>query len=114
MLQGRSRVPKLRPSRAKINKFLKNIKKKKEENSLGNSLVVQWLGLGSLTAVAQVQFLVGELRSRKPRGKAKKRKLYYFPFYGQKAEIGFHKTIWAACFVSILEKRPSQIFSPRP
>ena len=32
---------------------------------LGNSLVVQWLGLITLTMVAQVQFLVGELRSHK-------------------------------------------------
>ena len=28
-------------------------------------MVSQWLGLGSFTAVAQVQFLVGKLRSRK-------------------------------------------------
>ena len=40
----------------------------------GNSLVVQWLGLGAFTAVAQVQSLVGELRSPKPRGMAKKKK----------------------------------------
>ena len=32
----------------------------------GNSLVVQWLGLGAFTAGAQVQSLAGELRSRMP------------------------------------------------
>ena len=32
----------------------------------GNSLVVQQLGLGALTATAQVQSLVGELRYHKP------------------------------------------------
>ena len=32
----------------------------------GNSLVVQQLGLGALTAMAQVQSLVGELRYHKP------------------------------------------------
>ena len=33
--------------------------------------MVQWLGLGTSTAVAQVQSLVGELRSRKLRGVVK-------------------------------------------
>ena len=33
---------------------------------LGNSLAVQWLGLSTFTARAQVQTLVGELRSHKP------------------------------------------------
>ena len=32
----------------------------------GNSLVVQQLGFGALTAMAQVQSLVGELRYHKP------------------------------------------------
>ena len=52
---------------------------------LGNSLVVQWLRLGTVTARAQVQFLVGELRFHKPcsmtlpsqkkkKGKEKKKK----------------------------------------
>ena len=41
---------------------------------LGNSLVVQWLGLGAFTAVAQVQSLIGELKSHKPCGMAKKKK----------------------------------------
>ena len=36
----------------------------------GNSLVVQWLELGAFTARAWDQSLVGELRSRKPRGVA--------------------------------------------
>ena len=38
-----------------------------------NSLVVQWLRLGAFTAGAQVQSLVGELRTRKPRGEGKKK-----------------------------------------
>ena len=33
--------------------------------------MVQWLGLGTFTTVAQVQSLVGELRSRKLRGVVK-------------------------------------------
>ena len=39
---------------------------------MGNSLVVQWLGLSAFPVVAQVQYLVGELRSHKPPGVAKK------------------------------------------
>ena len=39
---------------------------------MGNSLVVQWLGLGAPTARARVRSLVGELRSYKPHGEAKK------------------------------------------
>ena len=39
---------------------------------LGNSLAVQWLGLGTFTAGAQVQSLVRELRSCKLCGVAKK------------------------------------------
>ena len=39
----------------------------------GNSLAVQWLGLGAFTEVARVQCLVGELRSHKPHGVAKKK-----------------------------------------
>ena len=42
--------------------------------STGNSLTVQWLGLGAFTAVAWVQSLVGELRSRKPHSATKKTK----------------------------------------
>ena len=41
----------------------------------GNSLAVQWLGLSAFTAGAQVQSLMGELRSRKPHGVAKKKKI---------------------------------------
>ena len=39
----------------------------------GNSLVVQWLGLSALTAGAQVQSLLGELRSCKPHSAGKKK-----------------------------------------
>ena len=38
----------------------------------GNSLAVQWLGLGAFTAMAQVHSLVGEPISCKPHGAAKK------------------------------------------
>ena len=38
------------------------------------SLAVQWLGLQAFTAGAQVQSLVGELRSHKPQGMAEKTK----------------------------------------
>ena len=41
---------------------------------LGNSLAVQWLGLGTFTEVAQIQSLVGELRSRKSQHGQKKKK----------------------------------------
>ena len=37
----------------------------------GNSLAVQWLGLGTLTAGAQVPSLARELRSCKPRSVVK-------------------------------------------
>ena len=40
---------------------------------LGNSLVVQWLGLHTVTAGAWVQGLVGELRSCKPHCRAKRK-----------------------------------------
>ena len=43
------------------------LKKKKEI-----PMVVQWLGLCSFTTTALVQFLVGELKSHKPHGAAKK------------------------------------------
>ena len=38
----------------------------------GNSLVVQWLGIGTLTAGAQVPSLAKELKSYTPLGEAKK------------------------------------------
>ena len=38
----------------------------------GRSLVVYWLGFGAFTAGAQVQSLVGELRSHEPHVMAKK------------------------------------------
>ena len=44
-------------------------KKKEDSNKIlkwGNFLVVQWLGLTAFTAVAWIQFLVGELRSHRP------------------------------------------------
>ena len=41
---------------------------------LGNSLTVQWLGLGIFTTMAWVQSLVGELRSHEPHGVAEKKK----------------------------------------
>ena len=53
--------------------FLRSGKPNWKANA-GNSLVDQWLGLGAFTATAQVQSLVGELRSCKPCGKAKKKK----------------------------------------
>ena len=53
--------------------FLRSGKPNWKANA-GNSLVDRWLGLGAFTATAQVQSLVGELRSRKPCGKAKKKK----------------------------------------
>ena len=40
----------------------------------GTSLAVQWLGLGAFTAVARVQSLVRELRSRKVCGTAKNKR----------------------------------------
>ena len=49
----------------------------------GSSLVVQWLRLGAFTALAQVQFQVGELRSYKVvwfghSGKKKKIRTFFF------------------------------------
>ena len=49
-------------------------KKHTKEKPLWDFLAVQWLGLGSFTAVARVQSLVGELRSYKLRSAAKKKK----------------------------------------
>ena len=43
-------------------------------NTGGNSLEVQLLGLSSFPSGAWVRSLVGELRSRKPQGVAKKKK----------------------------------------
>ena len=61
--------------------FLKK-KKKKEKKGRGqgwNSLAVQWLGPGASTAVARVQSLVREIRSRKSHDRAKKEKKVFFP-----------------------------------
>ena len=49
-----------------------------KEMKIGNSLAVQWLGLCALTAGAQVQSLVGELSSHKPRGAAEKKNNFHF------------------------------------
>ena len=46
-----------------MNKIWK--KKKKKKNSVGNSLAVQWLGLGVFTAVGPGLISVRELRSQK-------------------------------------------------
>ena len=69
----------------------------------GNSLVVQWLRLGSFTARAQVQSLVRKLRSCKPWGMAKKIDVIYQNF-------------WLKIFTSILKltilcKWPNSEFS---
>ena len=45
----------------------------------GNSLVVQQLGFGALTAMAQVQSLVGELRYHKPCDADTHKKALYLP-----------------------------------
>ena len=42
---------------------------------MGTSLEIQWLGLDAFTSVAWVQSLVGELRSRKPHGMARKKRI---------------------------------------
>ena len=44
-----------------------------QDITTGNSLAVQWLGLRAFTAEGQVRSLVGELRSHKPSGAAKKK-----------------------------------------
>ena len=45
----------------------------KKKRVWGNSLAVQWLGLSAFNEMAWVQSLVGELRSPKPWGIAKKK-----------------------------------------
>ena len=45
-----------------------------KKSGKGNSLAIQWLGLGALLLRTQVQSLVRELRSHKPWGMAKKKK----------------------------------------
>jgi len=54
------------------------VKKKKIP---GNFLAVQWFGLRAFTAVAQVQFLVRELRSHLPHAAKKKKKKKPFEHY---------------------------------
>ena len=63
----KNRSPYRSPQTSKIESSTKKRK-------LGNSLVVQWLGYGTFTVVAQVQSLVGELRSHKPLTAVKKKK----------------------------------------
>ena len=48
--------------------------KRHTDHGLGNSLAVQWLGLGIFTAVAQARTLAGELRILQAGGAAKKKK----------------------------------------
>ena len=71
---------------------------------LGNSLVVQWLGLGAFTTVARVQSLVRERRYLKPRGMAKKilKKLLLF---------GMVRT-WAEKPKTIFEKFAAECLRP--
>ena len=57
----------------KMHSNFRDFKMLKKKNS-GNSLAVQRLGLGAFTARAQVQLLVGELRSHKPHSMAKRKK----------------------------------------
>ena len=45
------------------------------KRNLADSLPVQWLGLSSFTVGAKIQSLIGELRSCKTSGIAKKRNL---------------------------------------
>ena len=45
----------------------------------GNSQMAQWLGLHAFAAMAQVQSLVGELRSCMPHSMAKKKKEWFIP-----------------------------------
>ena len=63
----KNRSPYRSPQTSKIESSTK-------KHKLGNSLVVQWLGYGTFTVVAQVQSLVGELRSHKPLTAVKKKK----------------------------------------
>ena len=50
-----------------------------EKSIAGSSLAVQWLGLGTFTAV--VHYLDGELRSHKLHGAAKKKKQKLSPTF---------------------------------
>ena len=50
-----------------------------KEMNLGNSLVLQWMGLQASTAGAQVRCLVEEIRSQKPYGIGKKFKKKFYP-----------------------------------
>ena len=68
---------------------------------LGVSLVVLWLGLGTLTSVAWVQSLVKGLRSRKwdLSGQKKKKKSHFFPSKPRLARTRFNTQ--SKCFLSM-------------
>ena len=63
------------------------------KNIHGNSLAVQWLGLGAFTAGAQVQSLVGELRSHKLRGTARKKRKTKRTFMGRDQNININRSL---------------------
>ena len=69
----KSRSPKVTIIGSKRFKHYSNGRQKKEYTSLGNFLVVQWLGLGASPAMTLVQSLVRELRSCKLHGMAPKK-----------------------------------------
>ena len=54
----------------------------------GNSLMIQWLGLGAFTVGGQVKSLVKELRSLKLHGLAKKKKKKSSEAYIWESQIG--------------------------
>ena len=75
--------------------------------SPGNSLAVQWLGLSTFTVVvAQVQSLVRELRTHKPRGTTKKKKKATTT---KKLRVQKHTFIWIVNLFST--KVPTTQFS---
>ena len=62
------------------------------ESERGNSLAVQWLGLGTFTARAWARSLMGELRSCKPRGAAGGRMNQWFG--GNNSKCKTDSTFW--------------------
>ena len=73
-----------------------------------SSLVVQLLGLSAFSAGAWVRSLVGELRSHKPHGVGKKKKIKFVKDQNRLPQLGkTEKTLKAQCNVlSILDKDP--------
>lgn len=70
--------------------------------------MLQWLGFSAFTAVAQVQFLVGEQRSYKPCSVARKKDKFFLPFslrqfsvfsVSQRWDVinGFGPFLWSLC-----------------